>query len=209
MTEDGEVEESNKDEVKALVVIPREELQALVKRAASEGAREGAKVALDKYEKLMEKAKAETKDKRLHNTEMLLRNYHIFKLASENAVYNAADLEAEETANELLYTMLDKDRSVTVDGIRKSAIKTVIILKHIDTMLSLYQIYCERTNDPVQERRYEILIDRFIADPVLSVKEMAEKYHLTKKQIYSDLTYAKEKIAALIFGIDSVDITKQ
>ena len=105
--------------------------------------------------------------------------------------------------------MLDKDRSVTVDGIRKSAIKTVIILKHIDTMLSLYQIYCERTNDPVQERRYEILIDRFIADPVLSVKEMAEKYHLTKKQIYSDLTYAKEKIAALIFGIDSVDITKQ
>ena len=59
------MEESNKDEVKALVVMPREELQALVKRAASEGAREGAKVALDKYEKLMEKAKAETKDKRL------------------------------------------------------------------------------------------------------------------------------------------------
>ena len=49
-----------------------------------------------------------------------------------------------------------------------------------------------------------MIYDRFIADPVLSVKEIAEKQNTTKRQTYSDIQAGKEKIAALIFGIDSI-----
>jgi predicted DNA-binding protein (UPF0251 family) len=71
-------------------------------------------------------------------------------------------------------------------------------------MIQMYQIYAERTGDEVQMRRYEVLIDRFIADPVLSPKEIALKYNISKPLVYKDIEDAKEKIAALIFGIDSI-----
>lgn len=188
-----------------LVVMTPEDLNNVIKQASGAG----AKVALDKWDKLMEKTRAEMKDKRLRNTEQLLRNYHMFKLSAENSVYEASDIENEASANEMLYMMLNRDSvDVVVESIKKSVIKTVIILKHIDTMIELYEIYAERTNDEVQIRRYQVLYDRYIADPVLKVGEMADKYHVTKKQIYNDLNYAKEKVAALIFGIDSIEIAK-
>ena len=185
-----------------LIMITREELQELAKEAS----REGSKVALKKFEQLLRDEKEQSKDKRLRNTEKLLRNYHLFKIAADNAVYDVESMEEEESANEILYAMLNKDRpDVTVESIKKSAIKTTIILKHIDSMLQMYQIYAERTNDPVQMRRYEVIYDRYIAEKTLSPKEIAEKQHISKTQVYGDIEYAKEKIAALIFGISSME----
>jgi len=184
-----------------LVVMTVDDLDETIKKAADVG----AKAALKKFETLVRQEKEKSKDKRLYNTEKLLQNYHVFKLAAENAVYEIEDIEQEESANEILCAMLNKDGpSITVESIKRSALKTVIILEHIDTMLQMYQIYAERTNDPVQMRRYEVIYDRFIADPVLSVKEIAEKQNTTKRQTYSDIQAGKEKIAALIFGIDSI-----
>ncbi|MBO5610589.1 MAG: hypothetical protein J5929_09525 [Eubacterium sp.] len=184
-----------------LVVMTAEDLKDVIKNAADVG----SKVALKKFEALVKQEREQSKDKRLHNTEKLLRNYHMFKLAADNAVYELQDIEAEESANEILYAMLNKDGpGITVESIRKSVIKTVIILEHIDAMIQMYQIYCERTGDPVQMRRYNILYDRFIADPTLSPKDIAEKYHISKTLVYADIQYSKEKIAALLFGIDSI-----
>ncbi len=198
------MENAEKKEPKLVVMTP-DDLAEVIKKASMDG----AKVALDKWDKLMEKSRSERKDKRLRNTELLLRNYHMFKLSAENAVYTLEEIEEEESANELFNEMLNRNSAeVMVDSIKKSVIKTVIILKHIDTMLELYQIYAERTGDPVQIRRYEILQDRFISNPALKVGEIAEKHHITKRQAYSDLNYAKEKVAALIFGIDSMESSK-
>lgn len=185
----------------ALMVMTPEDMEETIRKAAEAG----AKVAIKKFETLMKQEREQAKDKRKHNTELLLRNYHIFKLASESAIYTLEDLEAEESANEILSLMLNREGpSITVESIRKSAIKTVIILKHIDSMLLLYEIYAERTKDDVQMRRYNVLIDRFIADPTLSPKEIAEKYNISKSVVYGDIEYGKEKIAALLFGIDSI-----
>jgi len=184
-----------------LVVLTPDDLDETIRKAAESG----AKVAIKKFEALMKQEREQAKDKRKHNTELLLRNYHMFKLAAENAVFTLEELEEEESANEILSAMLNREGpSVTVESIRRSAIKTVIILNHIDAMIQMYQIYAERTGDEVQMRRYEVLIDRFIADPVLSPKEIALKYNISKPLVYKDIEDAKDKIAALIFGIDSI-----
>jgi hypothetical protein len=190
------VEQDNK-----LVVMTTEDLKDAIRKASAEG----AKVALDKFDKLIKQERQNSADKRLHNTEKLLRNYHMFKLSAENAVYEVTDLEAEESANEILNLMLNREGpGLTVESIKKSVIRTVIILEHIDAMINLYRIYCHESDDPVLVRRFNVLYDRYISSPTLSVKEIAEKYNVTKSQAYTDLNNAKEKISALIFGIDSV-----
>ncbi len=184
-----------------LVIMTPDDLKETINKAAEVG----AKVALKKFEAMVKQEKERSKDKRLHNTDKLLQNYHMFKLSADNAVYELADIEAEESANELLSAMLNKDGPmVTVESIKKSVLKTVIILQHIDAMIGLYQAFANSTNDPVQMRRYEVLYDRFIADPTLAPKEIAEKQHISKQQVYADIQYAKEKVAALLFGIDSI-----
>lgn len=184
------------------VVILKEDLERICEKAAEVGSR----TAVDK---LKEEEKAEGKrrhDRRLHNTELLLRNYHMFKLSVADSVYTVKQLE-EENANGILQLMSDRaDADITIESIKQSKLKTAAIVAHIDKMLEIYQIYCERSSDELDQRRYETLMDRYIATPALTAPEIAEKQCVSKESVYSDLKIAKERMAALIFGIDGMNV---
>lgn len=45
-----------------------------------------------------------------------------------------------------------------------------------------------------------------MAEPVLSVKEIAEKQNMSKENVYSDLKVAEERLTALIFGVDGLKV---
>ena len=201
-----EVTDLENQEIKTPIsyyVMSEDQIRDIV-RVAGEA---GGKVALQKLEIESKAMRKRMHDRRFHNSELLLRNYNMFKLSVVNAVYSIKQIEEEQSANEILSLMMDRDDDeFLLQSVKESKAKTIMILKHIDTMLDIYQLHCQRSADELDVRRYDVLMDRYINEPALSVKEIAEKYFISKESVYSDLKIAKERLSALIFGIDGVSM---
>lgn len=187
-----------------LIVITDRQLRQIYEEAAKIGAREAVRA----FEQEKKKECAQRGDRRLRNTKLLLRNYHMLKEHAENSVFGRTQME--ESAADILESMLSiYDNEVIIDSIRRSASRTAIIVSHIETMLGLYRCYCERSaNSEIDTRRYHVLWDRYMADHPLGAKEIARKYDMSKESVYSDLNVATERVSALIFGVDGLDLKK-
>ena len=164
----------------------------------------GAKTALKEFESEMAKAKNERSDRRLRNTKLLLRNFRMFKVHAENAIYNALDVD--ENAYDIIDLMSDRsaDGEAIVESIKQSVARTVTIVSHIETMLRLYEVYCEQSGSAEEMRRWDVINGLYIKDPPVSVRELANVNFVTERTIYRDIDIASERIAALIFGIDGI-----
>lgn len=170
----------------------------------------GAKAAMDRMEKDKAESGKKLKDKFYHNTQTLLINYRDFKSFAQNAISSAEDAVREsegiDTVESIINLMWDPhNRSeMIVESIKKSAIRTQIIMAHIDGMLSVYQKVCEMSPRIEDKRRYYVLYDRYISDEIMSVEDIAEKYYVDKRTVYSDLKMSTERMARLIFGVDFI-----
>lgn len=164
-----------------------------------------AQVALKTYRDEAEKAKKEQADRRLRNTKLLLRNYRMFKAHAENAVYTA-QAACDEDAYDIIDLMSDRfiDNDVFVESIKRSVERTVTIVNHIDTMLKLYEAYCNSSGNPEDIRRWNVINGMYISDQPKTVKQLANDFVCAERTIYRDIDDACEKIAALIFGIDGI-----
>lgn len=187
---------------KKLVVITAAELREIYEKAAAIGARE----ALKTFEQERKREYSERADRRLRNTKLLLRNYHMLKEHAENSVFGR--IQMEESAADILESMMSMyDNKVIIDSIKRSASRTAIIVSHIEVMLGLYESYCEKSaSREVDRRRFGVLWDRYMAEQPLDVKEIAQKYNMSKENVYSDLNVATERVSALIFGVDGLKV---
>lgn len=184
---------------KEFIILSKEELSSMQQEAA----RIGAKTALEKFEEEKKKLNSRAMDRRLHNTKLLLRNYHMLKDNSENSIYGRSQMK--ESAADILCSMMNMyDDEVIVDAIKRSATRTAIIVSHIDTMLGLYKVYCDRSSNDLDQRRYEVIFDMYMAEQTLSVKEIAKKQNMSRESVYTDLKIAIERLSALIFGVDGL-----
>ena len=165
----------------------------------------GAKEALKTFEQERKRERGKRANRRLKNTKLLLRNYHMLKEHAENSVFGRTQME--ESALDILESMMSMyDNEVIIESIKRSATRTAIIVSHIDTMFGLYAAYCEKSsNRQIDRRRYDVVWDMYMADRTLTVKEIAEKQHLSRDTIYDDLKVAVERLTSLIFGVDGVD----
>lgn len=165
---------------------------------------EGVKAADKRFEALKKKFISESKDKRLHNTKLLIRNYRMFKAHAEKAVYSAA--ECEDSVFDILAMMSDSNFSkaeTTVKSIKNSAARTAIMVNHMNAMVDTYEIWCQRSGKPENERRCRVLKALYIDNTPLSHDEIAEKECIDKRTVYRDIDSAMEMLSALIFGIES------
>lgn len=184
---------------KEFIILSKEELSSMQQEAA----RIGAKTALEKFEEEKKKLNSRAMDRRLHNTKLLLRNYHMLKDNSENSIYGRSQMK--ESAADILCSMMNMyDDEVIVDAIKRSATRTAIIVSHIDTMLGLYKVYCDKSSNDLDRRRYEVIYDMYMAEQTLSVKEIAKKQNMSRESVYTDLKIAIERLSALIFGVDGL-----
>ena len=145
------------------------------------------------------------KREKLHNVDVLLRNYRMMKKGADNAVTDLRQLEREEQLQELISMMGNKEieEDLRVKSIYKSTARTVVMVKHIETMLDVYRDYCESSADELEKRRYEMLMDKYIrGDKACSTEALADKYFVSTKSVYRDLGIAKEHMTALVFGAD-------
>ncbi len=192
--------EIQSEEKNVVVFLTHEQLEDIYNKAAIIGAKEGVKIFHQNQKKEQEKRAS----RKLHNTKLLLRNYHMLKEHAENSVFGRTQME--ESALDILESMMSLyDNEIIIESIKRSATRTAIIVSHIETMLELYAIYCEKSlNRDIDIRRYEVVWDRYISENTLSVKEIAEKQHISKDSVYTDLRIGLERLAALIFGVDGL-----
>lgn len=194
--------DSQKTDNRALVTLTHEQLKNIYESAAAIGAKE----ALKMFEQERKKEQGKRADRRLRNTKLLLRNYHMLKEHAENSVFGRTQME--ESAIDILDSMMSVyDNEVIIESIKRSATRTAIIVSHIDTMFGLYEAYCNNApNRDVEMRRYEVVWDMYMADIVLSAKEIADKQNMSKDNVYADLRVATERLSALMFGVDGLKV---
>jgi len=194
--------DSQKTDNRTLVVLTHEQLRDIYEKASAIGAKEALKI----FEQKQKKEQGKRADRRLRNTKLLLRNYHILKEHAENSVF--ARTQMEESAIDILESMMSLyDNELIIESIKRSATRTAIIVSHIEVMLGLYESYCEKSaSSEVDKRRYHVLWDRYMAEQPLNAKEIAQKYNMSKENVYSDLNVATERVSALIFGVDGLKV---
>jgi len=196
------IDETRQDEWPGLVALTQEQLKGIYETAASIGARE----ALKAFEQERKKEHSGRADRRLRNTKLLLRNYHMLKEHAENSVFGRTQME--ESALDILESMMSLyDSEVIIESIKRSATRTAVIVSHIEIMFDLYAVYCDKSpNRDIDMRRYEVIWDMYMAENTLSVKEIAEKQNISRDTVYSDLRVATERLTALIFGVDGLKL---
>ena len=176
------------------VALTKEEIDAMIQQAALAG----AQVASDAMMVGQRKSEKEKIDRRLHNTDLLLRNYRTLKASYENAVYKSKEGEVTEVLEDIM-TM--KDDKVIVESIKTSAKRTAIMVQHIDKMLDVYRIYCSKLSEK-DKRRYKIIKALYISKTPMTIAEISKKFSVSKVTVYEDIKIAKERLSSLFFGID-------
>lgn len=183
-------------EEKQFVVMPKEELEDLIQKAAMSG----AQVAADAMIISQRRTEKEKVDRRLHNTDLLLRNYRTLKACCENAVYESKKEEVTEVLDDIM-TM--KDDKVIVESIKSSSKRTTIMVRHIDKMIDVYRIYCGKMSEK-DKRRYKVIKSLYISKQPMTIAEISKKFGVSKVTIYDDIKIAKERLSSLFFGVDGL-----
>lgn len=186
----------------SLVVLTDEELKGIYERAASIGAQE----ALKRFEQERKREFGQRANRRLHNTKLLLRNYRMLKKHAENSVFSRAQMN--ESAFDILESMMQGyNNDVIINSIKDSAARTAVMVSHVETMIGLYEAFCEKSpNREIERRRYDVVWDMYMAEETMSVKEIAEKQNMSKENVYADLRVAIERLTALLFGVDGLKV---
>ena len=190
--------ETDKERV-MLITLCKEDLKELMEKAAIAGAKAG----IDRYEMELKDRQKKHRDKRYHNTKLLLRNYRMLRINAENSVFGRSQME--ESAADILDNMMNMyNDEVIVESIKTSATRTAIIVSHVKTMIHMYQICCEQSGNEIDKRRYDIIYGLYISDPKVTRKELMDKWNISSDTTYTDEKIAIERLSALIFGVDGL-----
>lgn len=197
-----EKKEDENSEEPSFILLTSQQLKEIYEKSAGIGAKE----ALKFFEQERKKEYSGRADRRLRNTKLLLRNYHMLKEHAENSVFGRTQME--ESALDILESMMTMyDNEVIIESIKRSATRTAVIVSHIETMFGLYAAYCDKApNRYIEMRRYEVLWDMYMAEDTLSAKEIADKQDISRDTVYLDLRIATEKLTSLIFGVDGLRV---
>ncbi len=184
------------------VLITARQLKDIYEKSALIGARE----ALRAFRQKQKEDYINRADRKLHNTKLLLRNYHMLKDHADQSVFGRTQIE--ESALDILESMMSMyDNEVIIESIKRSATRTAIIVSHIEKMFRLYYSYCDNSvTREIDMRRYNAIWDTYMADTPLSVKDIAKKQNISRDSVYSDIRISVEKLTSLIFGVDGLRV---
>ena len=181
-------------------------LLGIIEKLVAEGVTRGIKQGLDQArneEKLKDKI---TYDIKLKNTRLLLKNYRRFVSFCEQATVSEKELESatvEEILDKLYCTAYDE--VTIVQSILASKKRTEIIMTHIKKIINFYIFDADSSKNDEKRSRAHILEDLYIKgkkQPAMSV--LANRYHVSERQVHRDKNIAIEEIAIFMFGIDGI-----
>ena len=157
---------------------------------ADELINKAVKTAIREYSK---EQKSEKRRKALHNTKMLLKNYEKIKSSIEEAISEASQLEEQSFA-------YSDEEDVYINSIRKSKLKSLIVVAHIDRAL---EVVFEEYNKKSVPEKYEAFISCMFDG--MTYDEAAIKYCSSKQSISRWVVDATKLVSIQIFGVDGVE----
>lgn len=171
-----------------------------------EGVNRGIQIAVKQIIDSKEECAKARYDRKIRNTNLLLKNYKRFKEHIKNTVCTEEELETATVTDILdsLYNLEDdeKDDITIVQGILKSKKRTEIILKHIDKIINFYMYDAESTNDIELKRRADVIYKLYIEGK--NLEEITDELHISISTAKRDRKRATNEIAILMFGIDGI-----
>lgn len=170
--------------------LSEKQLELITKTAAS--------IAIEKYQNEQKIQEKQKHDRRLRNIKLLLRNYHSFV-----ALTDGIKLEIEELDTKLTLDDLDTDE-FSIQTVKKYKHKTLAMLRFIDKTLQIYKLMCEKSNDPHDIRKYEIISYMYISEEKKTAKEIGECQFIDERTVFRIAKKAYEDLSVLIFGVDAL-----
>ena len=156
-------------------------------------------IAIEQYRKEADKKRKELRDKRLHNTKLLLEKYRGFVIHSESAVYDASHIDDDYDLESLL-DLMGGGRDFQVASVQESAARTRILVHHIDRMLDYFKYRCEQSPKPEDARRYRVIKGLYIDDEEKTPQQLSDIEAVDISTIYKDSRTALRQLSALLFG---------
>lgn len=164
-----------------------------------------SEVAIKVFQEQIRESIKERQDRRLRNTRLLFKNYHLLKAHCQNAVYNLSTLVERpiDILDEI--DMLDKD--TYIESIKRSTTRTYIIITHIDEMARIYKAFCDSSPKEEDRRRYRVFMAAFIDQN--RTEDICVEENIDRSTFFRDVSETFEKLSALIFGIDGLSAMRQ
>ncbi len=181
------------------------------KIGAAVGAEVGAKAAVKAVEREKKRVRERLYDRRYHNTKLLLQNYRHLNEHFKNAIF---EIEQAEEFDETFYDIMEcmnsrgYDDEIYVEGIKQSTIRTKIIMTHVNRMLDIYGIMCERSSREDDKRHYRILRAMYIDEIPTTAQAIADREKIDKRTVYRDIDAATACLTSLLYGADGLDKMK-
>lgn len=153
-------------------------------------AKRAAKEALMEYvRESKEAAKKEVRKK----TKKLMANYNSIKAHVEEGVSEAMEMEIDFVREDL-----DED-DLYIMSIRRSRIRSMIMMSHIDKCLDLLKAEQKRRGTP---EKYEIYNGHYIKER--TYEELAESFHCSERTAMRCVSELDDMISVLLFGMEGI-----
>lgn len=152
-----------------------------------------AEAVLKEHQKQENKIKMSSKDWRLRNTQILLKNYLILEKHCEGIV---EDLEEYED-------IIFDPEELNLKALMKYKAKTKKMLDYFNSTWGSYQSFCKNQGEAAR-RRCDVLYQLYISPKNLKKIDVAEKYNMDERTIRRDEKKAVEELSIFLFGIDSL-----
>lgn len=152
------------------------------------------KTAAKHLDQKKQREKKEQRERNLKNTDLLMKNYTKLKAMAEEYEYEIEEYED---------SVLDLTE-LNLETLERYHLKTVKIMKHVDTMLRAYEWSCSK-GTVEEKRRFEVLKYRFLVDEKLTVKQLCERLKAEQATIYRDSKAAIKDMSVLLFGAAAID----
>ncbi|MDF2610059.1 MAG: hypothetical protein K0R92_1533 [Lachnospiraceae bacterium] len=161
--------------------------ERLNKQTADDMIDKAVKKAIREYAK---QEKMERRKKALHNTKLLLKNYNKIKSSIEEAISEANQLEA--------YT---DEEEVYINSIRKSKLRSLIVISHIEKALILTKDEYDLKDMPY---KYDALYDCLVKGTTF--EEEAEALTTSAVTVRRWVNEVTKAVSIRIFGSDGIEI---
>lgn len=168
-------------------------------------AQAGAAAGIQEFKRLADEKTAYRRDKRYHNTKLLMKHYRDFREHVKNSVYSDDQIDRSRDADDWL-NLMDSvaDDEIYIKSIMRTRKRTEIIVAHIDTMLDFYKTQGEK--DPSKALRYKAIMSIYGQGNTFA--ETAEQMQIGERYAYRLEQQGIEDLSVLLFGIDGLKIER-
>lgn len=153
----------------------------------------------EKIDTLKKEEYKNKREKKIHNTKLLLKNYRKLKAHTQSTTATIDKL----IDGELLNAWRDTDiilSELYISSVIKTKQRTAIILEYIDKAIDYYK-YSTR-NNAIEHRRANMLYDTYVLGK--TQREIADSYYIETRTVRADLSQAIEDLTPLLFGVDGL-----